>query len=489
MENDKLTRIFKALGDSNRITIVRLLMEGEFNATEILSKLNITQPTLSHHMKLLTDSEIIVSRRDGNATLYSVNNEFVNQFASSLFGFFSTSLSSVPGNNPSSDSKGNTVQNSHLNKEAVKGFISRMSHDLRIPVNTIRGMILMARKKNLESNALEDCLSKIESATENLENILDDLIVMDEIENEKDSSLTQPFNLLDNMRECNQTYEALAKKAGITFKYQIEPLKHPYVFANRVYMKRIFQIILGNGIKHTPKNGSIYFSVKEFTPSENTVIHQIVFSDTGYGMNKDDIQKGLEIPEDDKNNLLSKPGLSLVKFLLDKTGGKISVTSNGSSVEINLQLVFEIDRKTEALDENSLKNGVEGKHILLVEDNDLNLGVAEFLLTDSGASVVTAKDGKTAVEIFKNSKEGEFDLILMDLIMPVMNGYVATKIIRSMDRKDTKTIPIIAMSANAFEEDIQKSMEAGMNEHIAKPLNIGTLVNALSKWINGSNER
>ncbi len=176
--------------------------------------------------------------------------------------------------------------------------------------------------------------------------------------------------------------------------------------------------------------------------------------------------------------------LAFVKRLLDRIDGKFNIeTDENTGTKFILEMTFEIDKKAEELFAKASNTGINGKRILLVEDNDLNLEVARFILEDSGAFVFTAKDGKEAVNLIKNSAEGEFDLILMDLIMPVMNGYSATKIIRSMERTDTPKIPIIAMSANAFEQDIQKSLEAGMNEHIAKPLNVSKLLSILNKWI------
>ena len=176
--------------------------------------------------------------------------------------------------------------------------------------------------------------------------------------------------------------------------------------------------------------------------------------------------------------------LSVVKQLLDRINGKIEIeTDENTGTIITLEMTFEIDKKAEELSEKTNPTDISGKRILLVEDNDLNLEVAQFILSDAGAYVIPAKNGKEAVEIVKNSAEGEFDLILMDLIMPVMNGYAATKIIRSMERKDTSIVPIIAMSANTFEQDIQKSLDSGMNEHISKPLNVEKLLTVLNKWI------
>ncbi len=197
-----------------------------------------------------------------------------------------------------------------------------------------------------------------------------------------------------------------------------------------------------------------------------------------------DISKNLYSEKSSKKGWSSGISLSVVKQLLDRINGKIEIeTDENTGTIITLEMTFKIDKKAEELSEKTNPTDISGKRILLVEDNDLNLEVAQFILSDAGAYVIPAKNGKEAVEIVKNSAEGEFDLILMDLIMPVMNGYAATKIIRSMERKDTSIVPIIAMSANTFEQDIQKSLDSGMNEHISKPLNVEKLLTVLNKWI------
>lgn len=497
MDSNEITKIFKALGDSNRMTIARMLLEKEHNATEILTKLNITQPTLSHHMKLLTDSGIITSRRDGNATIYSINNQSVTRLVTQLNTVVAPSTPLIPPINNSAllESEKNyqnklmeIAQEARRDNEATLDFLMRMSHDLRIPINSIRGMILMAQKNSQDTSALNHCLSKMEEATNQLENLLDEAMDMGEIENSKDLLTLQPYNIFENTREMNKLYEQKLKKAGITLKCQTEgEFLHPNILSNRIYIRRMFQIILDNAIKYMSRNERIYISLKELSYTDTTTTHQIQILGTGRGMPKavaENFFKSFDSAHSSKNNHSSSMSLAFVKRLLDRIDGKFNIeTDENTGTKFILEMTFEIDKKAEELFAKASNTGINGKRILLVEDNDLNLEVARFILEDSGAFVFTAKDGKEAVNLIKNSAEGEFDLILMDLIMPVMNGYSATKIIRSMERTDTPKIPIIAMSANAFEQDIQKSLEAGMNEHIAKPLNVSKLLSILNKWI------
>lgn len=497
MDSNEITKVFKALGDSNRITIVRMLMEKELNASEILTKLNITQPTLSHHMKLLTDSGIILSRRDGNATIYSIHKNSVSQLLNKLNNVSSSVIVTKPfTEKPQIQEQEVNYQNKLLEiaqearreHDSTVDFLMRMSHDLRTPINSIQGMILMARKNAQDSSALEACLSKMEEATSQLESLLDEAMDMGEIKSSKDFLTTQSYNIFENAREMNKLYEQKLKKAGVILKCQADgEIQHPFILSNKIYIRRMFQIIMDNAIKYSSKNGRIYISFKELSFTDTTTTHQIKIIGSGQGMPKEFANSVFEPFDPEKSSRKgwsSGISLSVVKQLLDRINGKIQIeTDEHTGTIITLEMTFEIDKKAEELSENTNNTGISGKRILLVEDNDLNLEVAQFILSDAGAYVIPAKDGKEAVEIVKNSAEGEFDLILMDLIMPVMNGYAATKIIRSMERKDTSIIPIIAMSANTFDQDIKRSLDSGMNEHISKPLNVEKLLTVLNKWI------
>lgn len=497
MNSNEITKIFKALGDSNRMTIFQMLMEKELNASEILAKLNITQPTLSHHMKLLTDSGVISSRRAGNATLYSINKNSVIPLLNKLNNISSPVIVTKPvAEKPIIQEQEANYQNKLLEiaREARRehdftvDFLMRMSHDLRTPVNSIQGMILMARKNANDSSALEVCLSKMEEATCQLERLLDEAMDMGEINSSKDFLTTQSYNIFENAREMNKLYEQKLKKAGLILKCQADgEILHPFILSNKIYIRRMFQIIMDNAIKYSSRNGTIYISFKELSYTDTTTTHQIKIFGTGQGMPKEfanNVFEPFDSEKSSKKGWSSGISLSVVKQLLDRINGKIEIeTDENTGTIITLEMTFKIDKKAEELSEKTNPTDISGKRILLVEDNDLNLEVAQFILSDAGAYVIPAKNGKEAVEIVKNSAEGEFDLILMDLIMPVMNGYAATKIIRSMERKDTSIVPIIAMSANTFEQDIQKSLDSGMNEHISKPLNVEKLLTVLNKWI------
>lgn len=497
MDMVDITKICKAIGDTNRVEIIQMLMHGEMNATEILTKLQISQPTLSHHMKLLTDCQLVLSRRDKNQTIYSLNKEIISE-TGNIFSSMANGGNPPAANQFSADFSNQEIhyqnkllsmaQEARRENEAKTDFLMRMSHDLRIPINGIKGMLLVSRKNLDNPENMEECISKMEDATSQLESLLEEILDMGEIENPKEILAIQSFNIFDNARELNNIYLPKAKKAGLSFKSEvIGEVKHPYIFSNRIFMKRLYQIILDNAIKYNKEDGSIHIKFQELSSTDTTTTHFISISDTGRGMSKDFVEHIFDPFDSAKNSggtNSSGLGLSIVKRLIDRIGGKITIESElNEGTTVSLEITQEIDKKSEEVFANSTDTGINGKRILLVEDNELNLEVAKFILSDAGALVLTAQNGKEAVNIVSGSAEGEFDLILMDLMMPVMNGYAATSIIRSLERNDTKKIPIIAMSANAFDQDIKKSLESGMNEHISKPLNVGKVLSVLKRWL------
>lgn len=283
-----------------------------------------------------------------------------------------------------------------------------------------------------------------------------------------------------------------AVEYGITVDYDecVDSFLYPYIWESPLHVRQIFINILSHSIKYNKKNGKIFCKAETVKTDGKQVVYKVTITNTGIGMSEEFLDHLFEPFAREHTDLNSGYegtglGMAIVKQLIEKMGGTIDVTSKldkGSRfvIEIPFDIASEEDiRKNET--ENN-ENDISGIHVLLVEDNELNMEIAETFLTDAGATVTKAFNGQQAVYMFNENPPGKFDAILMDVMMLVMNGYDATRKIRSMDRPDAKTIPIIAMTANAFVEDIQESKEAGMTEHISKPLDIDKVVAAICKY-------
>ncbi len=263
-----------------------------------------------------------------------------------------------------------------------------------------------------------------------------------------------------------------------------------YIWGSPLHVRQIFINILSNSIKYNKKNGRIYCKAETVKTDGNKVVYKIIISDTGIGMSEE-FQRHLFEPFSREHEGINSGyegtglGMAIVRQLIEKMGGTITVRSKlDEGSEFFIEIPFEIAKK-EDIKKNEIEintDSICGKQILLVEDNDLNMEIAETFLKDVGAVVTKAFNGQQAVYMFSENPQGKFDVILMDVMMPVMNGYEATRKIRAMDRPDAKTIPIIAMTANAFVEDIQESKRAGMTEHISKPLDVDKMMAAICKY-------
>ena len=381
--------------------------------------------------------------------------------------------------------------------EAKTEFLQRMSHDIRTPINGICGMIDVAEHYADDMERQTECRAKIKEASHLLLELVNEVLDMSKLESDEVVLEEIPFNLSDISKEIFIVIEQIAAEQNIRIMWEKKEVTHWNLIGSPGYVKRIMMNILSNAVKYNKENGYIYISCQEFTSEqEGRVTIEFICRDTGIGMTKD-FQKHLFEPfaqeHTGSRTKFSGTGLGMpiTKKLIEKMGGTITFESKkGEGTTFVIKIPFKIDqdadkdKKQKDMSEKSIKD----LKILLVEDNELNMEIAEFVLQNEGVSVTKAWNGQEAVEIFKKSRPDEFDVILMDIMMPVMNGYEAAKIIRTLDRDDAKTVPIIAMTANAFTEDRLKSKESGMNEHIAKPVDIKLLVKVISELVENKEE-
>ena len=365
-------------------------------------------------------------------------------------------------------------------------FLQRMSHDIRTPINGICGLINMADHCADDMEKQTEYRTKVKEASNLLLELVNDVLDMSKLESGEVILEEIPFDLSRISREVLVVIEQMAAEQNIRIVWEKKEITHRKFIGSPGYVKRVMMNILSNAVKYNRKNGHIYISCREIPSGqpEMTTI-EFVCRDTGIGMT-DEFQKHIFEPFAQEHAGSRTKfagtglGMPIAKKLIETMGGTITFESeNGAGTTFVIRIPFKIDLNSDKREEKkdvSDGKSIKGLHILLAEDNELNMEIAEFVLQNEGAVVTKAWNGQEAVERFKKSEPGEFDAILMDIMMPVMNGYEAAKTIRSMDRKDAKAIPIIAMTANAFTEDRIRAKEAGMDKHIAKPIDIKTIL-------------
>ena len=379
--------------------------------------------------------------------------------------------------------------------QAKTEFLQRMSHDIRTPINGIRGMVDVGDHYYDDLEKQSECRNKIREASNILLELVNEVLDMSKLESGEIFLEEKPFNIDEVIQEVCDVVDQLAKEREIQVDMDLGPIQHMNLVGSAMHLKRLLMNVLTNAVKYNKDHGSIHLSCHEL-PSDQMEMaaFEFICEDSGIGMSED-FQKHIYEPfTQEKKGGASKfggtgLGMPITKKLVEKMGGNITFESESGigttfTITIPFKINPEVDR-SEDTQEFSL-HALDGVHILLVEDNELNMEIAEFSLQNAGAKITKAWNGQEAVEIFQASSIGDFDVILMDVMMPVMNGYEATKNIRSLSREDAKTIPIIAMTANAFSEDKIKAQEAGMNEHIAKPINMKLLLRIVSKLVNQS---
>lgn len=376
--------------------------------------------------------------------------------------------------------------------EAKTEFLQRMSHDIRTPINGICGMIDMAEHYADDMEKQTEYRAKIKEASNLLLELVNDVLDMSKLESGEVVLEESPFNLNKIFEEVLVVIEQIAAEQNIRIVWEKKEIKHCDLIGSPRYVKRVMMNILSNAVKYNRENGQIYISCREI-PSEQPEmpIIEFVCRDTGIGMT-DEFQKHIFEPFAQEHTGSRTKfagtglGMPITKKLIEKMGGTITFESEkGVGTTFVIRVPFKIDPDVDKREEQKdvSEKSIKGLHILLAEDNELNMEIAEFVLQNEGADVTKAWDGQEAVELFRNSEPGEFDVILMDIMMPVMNGYEAAKMIRSLDREDAKEVPIIAMTANAFTEDRIRAKEAGMDEHVAKPVDVELLIKIIYKLV------
>ena len=376
--------------------------------------------------------------------------------------------------------------------EAKTEFLQRMSHDIRTPINGICGMIDVADHYAEDMEKQTECRAKIKKTSHLLLELINEVLDMSKLESDEVVLEEIPFNLNSISEEILGVIEHMAAEQNIRIIWEEKEVTHWNLIGSPVHVKRILMNILSNAVKYNKENGYVYISCREI-PSKQTAMTTLEFvcRDTGIGMTEAFQKRIFEPFAQEHAGSRTKfagtgLGMPITKKLVEKMSGTISFESKeGTGTTFVIRIPFRIDTdmkdRTEA--EEKTETSIHGLHVLLTEDNELNMEIAEFVLQNEGAVVTKAWNGQKAVDIFRKSRPGEFDAILMDIMMPVMNGYEATKMIRSLDREDAKVIPIIAMTANAFTEDRLRAKEAGMNEHIAKPFDVKLLVKIIHKLV------
>lgn len=376
---------------------------------------------------------------------------------------------------------------------AKTSFLSRMSHDIRTPLNGIIGLLKIDEQHADNRELVDANREKIRVSADHLQSLINDVLQMSKLENGEFNLEYEALDLNQLSGDVLTIVEMRAAEAGITLEYgkDSDEVKYPYVYGSALHLRQIFVNVYSNAIKYNHVGGRIMTHFKLLGQEGDQVRYEWQISDTGIGMKPEFLEHIFEPFAQERTDARSiyrgtGLGMAIVKSLIDRMGGTIEVTSEeGVGSTFRIKLSFRIAAKEELIEKKErLKEGsVEGLHLLMAEDNELNAEIAKLQLEEAGAEVTVVKDGQKAVELFEKLPAATFDAILMDIMMPVMDGLSATRAIRALEREDAGEIPIIAMTANAFEEDEKKSLEAGMNAHLSKPLKIELVVATIADLV------
>lgn len=379
--------------------------------------------------------------------------------------------------------------------QSKSDFLSRMSHDMRTPLNGIIGLMDICMKHPEDRILVDSSRLKARVAADHLLSLINDTLELSKLENEEVKLAKEDFYLPELLHEVETIAQMRADEECITIHFMDAPYSIPYpnLIGSSLHVKQIFLNLITNSIKYNHKNGTVDCYLKEEKESDERVLVDVTIKDTGIGMSEDflkDIFRPFVQADQGARSQYKGTGLgmAIVKELLDRMGGTIQIDSvENQGTTIHVVIPFEIAEEPAAVQEMSElpKENLSGCRILLAEDNELNREIAAFLLKDEGISVTEAEDGQQAVECFLKMPEGYYDAVLMDIMMPVMDGYQAARAIRGSGKKDAEMIPIVAITANAFAEDKRKTMEAGMDAHLSKPLNVQELMDTIRKFCAG----
>ena len=370
-------------------------------------------------------------------------------------------------------------------------FLSSISHDIRTPLNGIQGMLRIADAFPDNMKKQKECRDKIWIASNYLVSLVNNVLNMNRLENSTIELSEKPFNLIDLLMEITAMTNIQIDAQGLHSVVDWKPgyIKHRYLIGSEEGISRILLNLNSNAIKYNKKGGTVYCRCKELRCDGETAWFEFVTEDTGIGMEEEFLRHAFEPYTQEQHISLNSIngvglGLTIVKETVALMGGTIQVESKiNEGTRYTIVLPFKVDHHPKIDDDPKEHLSLKGKKALLAEDNNLNMEIARFQLEQKEIEVFTASNGKEAVEMFEASQPGFYDIILMDIMMPVMDGLEATRHIRSMNRRDAMTIPIVAMSANAFQEDVEKSLAAGLNEHLTKPLDEKKLTETMKKYL------
>ena len=371
-------------------------------------------------------------------------------------------------------------------------FLSRMSHDMRTPLNGIIGLLEIDKKHENDIEFLKKNREKAFISASHLLSLINDVLDMSKIEEGGLVLNHEPFDLIRYEKETQMLIDMQAQKNGIDFTVHIAPeiYEHPFVYGSPLHLRRAMMNIYSNCIKYNRENGAIHTEVDALPSHDHKLVFRWTISDTGIGISREYLEKIFEPFTQENVDARSVYhgtglGMSIAKALFEQMGGSIEITSTpgiGSTFVITLPFE-EAEERDISSETESERNSIQGIKILLAEDNEINREVAQVLLEEEGAVVTAVSNGREAVKLFSRHPEGTFDVILMDIMMPLMDGYEATRQIRKLDRTDASSIPIIALTANAFAEDVRHALGCGMNAHLAKPLDVEKMIHTIALYL------
>ena len=376
---------------------------------------------------------------------------------------------------------------------AKTDFLRRMSHDIRTPINGIRGVVSIANHCADDMEKQQECRDKVMQASGFLLDLVNNVLDMNKLESGTVILEHKPFDMLDVLQETYNIIGMQSHESAVNLIAEPWKIQHAHLIGSPLHLRQVLQNVASNAVKYSKTGGKIIVTAEEIRSQDGKGIFLLTCSDNGYGMSKEFLQKAFEPFSQENHGARTNfagtgLGLAITKQLIDLMGGSIKIESEaGVGTKVSMTIPFEIDTEydqREITTEHVSEISLDGVHALLVEDNELNMEIAKFLLEQAGLTVSCAWNGREAVDMFRKSQPGQYDVILMDVMMPVMDGLAATKAIRAAEHADAATIPIFAMTANAFPEDVQQSKAAGMNEHLSKPLKDTEVLQAIQRYVN-----